>query len=69
MINDATPNYERIMEDATMTANTYMREAIRYIDMQLGEGYAKKHPELIGAFMQTCASDYACMVADRNSKG
>jgi hypothetical protein len=50
--------HTRAMRQAQMTADDYMRGAINYIDGQLGEGYAKKHPELIGAFMRTCAADY-----------
>ncbi|WP_363348284.1 hypothetical protein [Methylocystis echinoides] len=41
-----------------MTAQSYMVDAVRAIDGKLGEGYAAKHPELVAAFMQTCASDF-----------
>ena len=47
-----------LMRQASMTANDYMWDAIRDIDILLGEGYAAKHPELIGAYMQTAAQDY-----------
>ena len=39
---------------AVSTTGFYLREAIRLIDEEFGEGYAKAHPELVGAFMQTC---------------
>lgn len=29
------------------------------IDNRLGEGYAKKHPELLGAFIQAASMGYA----------
>lgn len=44
---------------APLSAHTWMSAAIHRIDGELGEGYAKAHPELIAAFMSTCAVDYA----------
>jgi hypothetical protein len=41
-----------------MTAEEYMRKAVTAIDELFGEGYAKKNPQLVGAFMQTAADDY-----------
>ncbi|MDB9486392.1 hypothetical protein PN492_07500 [Dolichospermum circinale CS-537/01] len=40
-----------------MTAIQYFNEAVSHIDGCFGDGYAKKHPELIAAFMQVAASD------------
>ena len=51
-------DYSGLMRQASMTAHTYISEAIDRIDVELGEGYAAKHPELIGVFMQVCAQDY-----------
>jgi hypothetical protein len=42
-------------DPAAIAANEYMRQAVRNIDEAFGEGYAKDHPELIGAYMQTVA--------------
>jgi hypothetical protein len=47
-----------LMRQAWMTADDYMMNAVERIDRQFGEGYAKKHPELVGAFMRTAAADY-----------
>ena len=47
-----------LMKQAWMTADDYLRNARRCIDEQMGEGYADQHPELIAAFMQTCAQDF-----------
>lgn len=47
-----------LMRQASMTAATYMTEAISTIDSRFGEGYAEKHPELVGAFMQASALDF-----------
>jgi hypothetical protein len=53
------------MRQAPMTAQTYLTEAIQIIDDKFGEGYAKSHPAIVGAFIQTCAADYAaCFTAD-----
>jgi hypothetical protein len=47
-----------LMRQAWMTAEDYLAHAIEGIDKYLGDGYAKRHPELIAAFMQTAASDF-----------
>jgi hypothetical protein len=39
--------------DQPESANEYLLSAIEHIARRLGESYAKAHPELIGAFMQT----------------
>ncbi len=49
---------EAAMRQAWMAAEDYMTKAIECIDEHLGDGYAEKHPELIGAFMQTSAKDF-----------
>lgn len=49
---------EIAMEQAVTTAAYYMDGAIRHIDEKFGKGYAAKHPELVGAFMQACAADF-----------
>ena len=47
-----------LMRQAWMTAEDYLAHAIDGIDEYLGDGYAKRHPGLIAAFMQTAASDF-----------
>ncbi|KGK24271.1 hypothetical protein [Pseudomonas plecoglossicida] len=58
-----TADYGTLMRQAGMTATDYMIDAVDAIDRQFGEGYAKKHPELVGAFIQTAAADFnaACL--------
>ena len=46
------------MNQAAETAHRYLGEAVSSIDKMLGDGYAKKHPELIGAYMNAAAADY-----------
>lgn len=47
-----------LMDQAPPTIAGYMKEGIACIDGHLGEGYAKKHPELLAAFIQGCAADF-----------
>lgn len=47
-----------LVNDCMDTAEEYFLHAIRIIDNKFGNGYAKDHPELIGAFMQTSAKEY-----------
>jgi hypothetical protein len=54
-----------LMRQAQMTAHTYMAQAIRDIDEILGKGYAKNHPDLIAAYMQTSALDLGASVVAR----
>lgn len=49
---------EIYVEQAPDTAKEYMLRAIRIIDETFEPGYAQAHPELVGAFIQTCASDF-----------
>ncbi|EOK0669916.1 hypothetical protein ACM4LE_000594 [Escherichia coli] len=39
----------------------WLRVAIKIIDRNAGEGYAKAHPELISAFMTTVAANFATL--------
>ncbi len=48
-----------LMRQAPMTAQTYLIDAIKSIDLAFGDGYAKKHPVLVSAYIQTCAIDFA----------
>ena len=50
---------ETLMRQASMTATEYLDAAIENIDFRFGSGFAKQHPELVGAFMITAALDYA----------
>ena len=47
-----------LMEQAEGTAITYMNHAETAIDSRFGDGYAKKHPDLLVGFMTVCAMDY-----------
>ena len=51
--------YETLMEQASATSDTYLRAAIENIDAALGDGYAAKHPELLGAMVRASATDFS----------
>lgn len=55
-----------LLQQASMTAHDYLRNAIEDIDTTFGEkGYAAKHPELVGAYIQTAAMDFGAAVIAR----
>lgn len=56
MSTHSTPS--ELLLDAVRTSHGYLSSAIRIIDEELGEGYAKAHPELIAGFMKTSAMDF-----------
>ena len=52
------------MQQAPGTANDYLSAAVRSIDNIFDEeGYAKKHPELVGKMIEVAARDFhtACL--------
>ena len=46
-------------EQSHKSAHDWMLRAVEAIDRQFGDGFARAHPELVGAYMQTCAIDFA----------
>ena len=62
MIEKITASSKELMDQAPMTAHTYFHQAIKSIDEKFGTGYAQKHPELVGAFIQTAAYDFQASV-------
>jgi hypothetical protein len=54
------------MDQASMTVTQYMGAAIVSIDKLFDEeGYAKKHPELVGAMVQAAAIDFLAWSLDK----
>jgi hypothetical protein len=60
-----TAGNSTLLRQASMTADEYLCEAMQRIDRRLGKGYAKAHPELIAAFIQTAANDMGTAVIAR----
>jgi len=54
-----TGSGENLMRQAPMTTNLYLDAAVTAIDQTFGQGYAKAHPELVAAYIKTCAIDLA----------
>jgi hypothetical protein len=61
-----TADSDTLLRQASATADNYLMNAIEDIDKRLGRGYAKAHPELIGAYMQTAAVDLGTAVVGRS---
>ncbi|HIB5224350.1 TPA: hypothetical protein ACWW8Y_004952 [Escherichia coli] len=55
------PSADTLAEQAAKTASGWMSDAVIAIDELFGKGYAKQHPELVAAFMQTAGLDEAAM--------
>ena len=53
-----TASYDTLVDQAPETAGRYMREAVRQIDREFGDGYAAKNPNLVAAFIAASASDF-----------
>lgn len=64
-MTNITADSTTLMRQAPMTANTYLDAAIEGIDGRFGKGFAKAHPELVGAYLQTCALDFGAAVIAR----
>ena len=56
---------ETLLQQAPLTANEYLDAAIIAIDARFGDGFARIHPELIAAYMLTCATDAGTAVIAR----
>jgi len=51
-------NADTLLRQASMTADGYLSAAIESIDKAFEKGFAKKHPELVAAYMKVAASDF-----------
>ena len=60
-MNGDSSRAEIMMRQAPMTVHEWMHKGIETIDGIFGEGYAEKHPELLGDFLKTCGSDQEAM--------
>ena len=58
MTDRVTCDAEALMRQAHYTAHEYLMHGVSDINKWLGEGYAEKHPELLGAYMRTAALDF-----------
>ena len=52
---------ETLMRQAGITAGEWLLQAVKAIDYEFGEGYAKKNPALVGSFIQGAGLDQIAM--------
>jgi hypothetical protein len=57
-MTDILADWDTLLRQASMTADTYMGEAIDCIDKKFGDGFAEKNPDLVVGFMKVAASDF-----------
>jgi hypothetical protein len=58
MNNSITAAADVLLEQASMTTDQYLAAAVDSIDKRFGKGFAEKHPELLGAFINASARDF-----------
>lgn len=49
---------QNMLDQSHSTSEDYMVEAIKRIDRNLGKGYARNNPDLIGTFMKVSSNDF-----------
>ena len=52
-----TASFDTLMRQGPMTASLYLSKAIDDVNAQLGKDAARKHPEIVAAFVQAAAID------------
>lgn len=52
-------SYDSLLTQASDTSETYLRRAVRAIDAQFGEGFARSNPDLVGKMIIASAMDFA----------
>ena len=57
MIN-LSEDYRVLFEGGFTIADECLARAIRSIDLRLGQGYAKTHPELVATYMTIAAQEF-----------
>jgi acyl-CoA reductase-like NAD-dependent aldehyde dehydrogenase len=54
-----TLSEESAVEQAGITVNKYLDNAVWYIDRKFGEGYALEHPDLVASLVEAQGHDFA----------
>ena len=57
-----TASASELLHQAKGTAGDYLDAAVRHIDETFGDGYAKKHPELVAAWMKVASEDFVTSI-------
>jgi hypothetical protein len=61
-----TASPETLLDHASMTVRQYFVAAIKAIDHEFGDGYAKEHPELVAAFIHCAGVDFSASIIMAN---
>ncbi len=56
-----------LFQQAMMTAQDFLSRAVRDIDKELGQGYAKKNPALVAEYMRACGRDWSTAMSSAAS--
>jgi hypothetical protein len=62
---DVSPGVDEYLNRTATDVGDYLDAAVAKIDGRFGRGYASEHPELIAAFMQTCAIESTADTLER----
>lgn len=49
---------DTLVGQASRTAAQYLQEAVRSIDAEFGDGFAKKNPQLVAAMINAASKDF-----------
>jgi hypothetical protein len=49
---------DAIARSALQAASRFLREAIKEVNAQMGDGAADRHPQIVAAFMHVVTNDY-----------
>lgn len=58
MNHEVTADFPTLLDQAEGTAGQFLRGAACQIDMAFGDGYAKKNPNLVAAFLRASSDDF-----------
>ena len=65
MANKMTDDWQVLYNDAQSNAVDFLRVSLEQIDNLLGKGYAKAHPELLGAQIQAAAIQHHAIIVGK----
>lgn len=51
-------SFDTLLRQAPMTAETYLENAIDWLDRRYGAGFALRNPVLIGIYVDACVRDF-----------
>jgi hypothetical protein len=58
MTTDVLADATTLLRQAPMTISEYLSAVVTMLDDRFGEGYAEKHPDLVGVLVTACTRDF-----------